>query len=98
MLEAQQAAHIQVDEWRLHKFQSPIELNHEDSIHHDHFDPLEFHGHWDDEEGEGVFNNNGFTGEYSSCEKKLLKQVKLVFLLTFEYYNGTSYSCQMPSP
>lgn len=54
-------AHIQVEDWRLHKFQSPIELTHDESIHHDHFEPLEFHGHWD-EGGDTTFTNNGFTG------------------------------------
>lgn len=55
-------AHIVVEEWRLTKVQSPIELKHEDTIPHEHFEPLEFHGHWD-EGGEASFTNNGFTGK-----------------------------------
>jgi len=53
-------AHVLVEEWRLHKFQSPIELRHEESISHDHFEPLEFHGHWD-KVGEASFTNTGKT-------------------------------------
>ncbi|XP_030747542.1 uncharacterized protein LOC115876014 isoform X1 [Sitophilus oryzae] len=53
-------AHMLVAEWRLHKFQSPIELSHEESITHDHFDPLEFHGHWDND-GVATFTNTGKT-------------------------------------
>ncbi|KAF7286221.1 carbonic anhydrase 3 [Rhynchophorus ferrugineus] len=53
-------AHMLVEEWRLHKFQSPIELSHKDSIHHDNFEPLELHGHWDDE-GTATFTNTGKT-------------------------------------
>jgi len=53
-------AHVLVAEWRLHKFQSPIELSHDESINHDHFEPLEFHGHWD-KAGEATFENNGKT-------------------------------------
>lgn len=53
-------AHVLVAEWRLHKFQSPIELKHEESISHDHFEPLEFHGHWE-KRGEATFTNTGKT-------------------------------------
>ncbi|CAH1126035.1 unnamed protein product [Ceutorhynchus assimilis] len=53
-------AHVLVAEWRLHKFQSPIELKHEESISHDHFEPLDFHGHWD-KLGEATFENTGKT-------------------------------------
>ncbi|XP_050308549.1 carbonic anhydrase 2 [Anthonomus grandis grandis] len=53
-------AHVLVAEWRLHKFQSPIELSHDDSISHDHFDPLMFHGHWD-KLGAASIENNGKT-------------------------------------
>ncbi|XP_060524873.1 carbonic anhydrase 2-like [Cylas formicarius] len=53
-------AHVLVAEWRLHKFQSPIELKHDDSIHHDHFEPLEFHGHWD-KGGKAFLKNTGKT-------------------------------------
>lgn len=67
---AEQDAHIQVEEWRLHKFQSPIQLNHEESIHHDHFEPLEFHGHWDDE-GDATFANNGFTATLRFFNREL---------------------------
>ncbi|XP_018569036.1 carbonic anhydrase 2 isoform X2 [Anoplophora glabripennis] len=66
----EQDAHIQVEEWRLHKFQSPIQLNHDESIHHDHFEPLEFHGHWDDE-GEATFTNNGFTATLRFYDREL---------------------------
>ncbi|CAH0559002.1 unnamed protein product [Brassicogethes aeneus] len=59
-VEGDEEAPMVIDKWRLEKFQSPIELNHDDTIHHDHFEPLEFHGHWD-EGGEATFTNNGFT-------------------------------------
>lgn len=52
-----------VAEWRLHSVQSPIELKHDESNEYDHFEPLEFHGHWD-KAGEATFNNNGYTGMY----------------------------------
>jgi hypothetical protein len=54
-------AHITVPEWRLHKVQSPILLKHDETNHYDHFEPLEFHGHWD-QGGEATLSNNGFTG------------------------------------
>lgn len=50
-----------VPEWRLQKVQSPIEINHEDSSAYDHFEPLEFHGHWD-VKGSATFTNTGYTG------------------------------------
>lgn len=53
-------AHVLVEQWRLHKFQSPIEFGHDESIHHDHFEPLEFHGHWE-KDGEATFTNTGKT-------------------------------------
>lgn len=53
-------ATLTVKEWRLHSVQSPIELKHEDSNEYDHFEPLEFHGHWD-QEGDATFTNNGYT-------------------------------------
>lgn len=53
-------AHIIVPEWRLQKVQSPISLTHDKSNEYDHFEPLEFHGHWD-QGGQAVFNNNGYT-------------------------------------
>lgn len=56
-----------VEEWRLQSVQSPIELKHEDSNEYDHFDPLEFHGHWDDE-GKAKIDNNGFTGNLNDHE------------------------------
>lgn len=58
---AGESAKLTVSEWRLHSVQSPIELKHDESNEYDHFDPLEFHGHWD-KAGEAVFNNNGYTG------------------------------------
>ena len=54
---------ITVEEWRLHSVQSPIALKHEESNEYDHFEPLEFHGHWDND-GEASIKNNGFTGMY----------------------------------
>lgn len=54
-------ARITVEDWRLQSVQSPIELKHENSNEYDHFDPLEFHGHWDNE-GTATFTNNGYTG------------------------------------
>ncbi|GJQ69590.1 hypothetical protein Trydic_g6684, partial [Trypoxylus dichotomus] len=51
---------LTVEDWRLQKVQSPIALKHEDSNAYDNFDPLEFHGHWDDE-GEASITNNGYT-------------------------------------
>ncbi|CAH1972883.1 unnamed protein product [Acanthoscelides obtectus] len=68
-------AHIQVAEWRLHKVQSPIELNHDDSIHHDHFEPLEFHGHWDTH-GIAAFTNNGFTATLRFSDKEHMPYLK----------------------
>lgn len=50
-----------IPEWRLQKVQSPIELKHEDSNEYDHFEPLEFHGHWD-VKGSATFTNTGYTG------------------------------------
>ncbi|CAH1186924.1 unnamed protein product [Phyllotreta striolata] len=63
-------AHMLVEDWRLHKFQSPIELTHDDSIDHDHFEPLEFHGHWD-EGGDATFTNNGFTATLRFMNREL---------------------------
>lgn len=63
LLFTEDSAKITVAEWRLHSVQSPIELKHDESNEYDHFDPLEFHGHWD-EAGEATFNNNGYTGRY----------------------------------
>jgi len=53
-------APITVPEWRLHKVQSPIVLKHDESNEYDHFEPLEYHGHWA-KEGEATLSNNGFT-------------------------------------
>jgi carbonic anhydrase len=36
-------------------------LKHDETNHYDHFEPLEFHGHWD-QGGEATLSNNGFTG------------------------------------
>ncbi|XP_065169340.1 carbonic anhydrase 2 isoform X2 [Atheta coriaria] len=63
-------AHIMVEEWRLQSVQSPIELKHEDSNEYDHFDPLEFHGHWDDE-GKAKIDNNGFTATLRFIDRKM---------------------------
>ncbi|KAJ8967844.1 hypothetical protein NQ317_005515 [Molorchus minor] len=67
-------AHIQVEDWRLNKIQSPIELKHDDTVEHDHFEPLEFHGHWD-EAGEATFTNNGHTAtlRFQNRELPILK-------------------------
>ncbi|XP_044727248.1 carbonic anhydrase 2 isoform X2 [Chrysoperla carnea] len=49
----------------LHLFvsvQSPIAIEHERSRKHDHFDPLEFHGHWDNV-GTATFTNTGTTAQ-----------------------------------
>lgn len=49
----------------LHLFvsvQSPIAIEHEQTTKHDHFDPLEFHGHWDDV-GTAIFSHTGYTGK-----------------------------------
>lgn len=43
--------------------QSPIHLKHDESNEYDHFEQLEFHGHWDNE-GTATFTNNGYTGKY----------------------------------
>ncbi|XP_071051534.1 carbonic anhydrase 1-like isoform X2 [Onthophagus taurus] len=53
-------ATITVEEWRLHGVQSPIELKHDETNEYDDFDPLLFHGHWDNE-GEAMIVNNGYT-------------------------------------
>lgn len=53
-------ATIRIAAWRLQKFQSPIQVKRDESIHHDHFEPLEFHGHWDNV-GEATFENTGKT-------------------------------------
>ncbi|GLV42112.1 Carbonic anhydrase 3 [Carabus blaptoides fortunei] len=64
-------AHIvAVPEWRLQKVQSPIKLNHEDSNEYDHFEPLEFHGHWDNE-GSATFTNNGYTATLRFVDREL---------------------------
>ncbi|VEN43313.1 unnamed protein product [Callosobruchus maculatus] len=68
-------AHIQVAEWRLNKVQSPIELNHDDSISHDHFEPLQFHGHWDTH-GIANFTNNGFTATLRFSDKDHMPYLK----------------------
>lgn len=83
-----------VAEWRLHKFQSPIELSHDESISHDHFDPLEFHGHWD-KAGEATFENTGKTGEqkkFHDIVQTLLHHPQLLFLLAFCNRFGTRSS------
>ncbi|XP_023014834.1 carbonic anhydrase 3 [Leptinotarsa decemlineata] len=73
-IEIEEDAHIHVAEWRLQKVQSPIELQHDESIHHDHFEPLEFHGHWD-VGGDATFTNNGFTAtlRFKNRELPILK-------------------------
>lgn len=53
---------IQVDDWRTQKFQSPIEFKHDETVYHIHFDPLEFHGHWD-LGGIATIKNTGHTGK-----------------------------------
>lgn len=67
-------ARITIEQWRLHSVQSPIELKHEESNEYDHFDPLEFHGHWDNE-GMATFTNNGYTAtlRFLNREQPLLK-------------------------
>ncbi|XP_018334982.1 carbonic anhydrase 2 [Agrilus planipennis] len=63
-------ANIIVEKWRLHKVQSPIELKHEESNECDHFEPLEFHGHWD-VAGSGNLFNNGFTATLTFYDREL---------------------------
>ncbi|KAK9882176.1 hypothetical protein WA026_019690 [Henosepilachna vigintioctopunctata] len=63
-------AHIIVPEWRLQKVQSPIKLTHDESNEYDHFEPLEFHGHWD-KGGKATFKNNGYTATLRFQEREL---------------------------
>ncbi|XP_017772110.1 PREDICTED: carbonic anhydrase 2 [Nicrophorus vespilloides] len=63
-------AHIMVEEWRLQSVQSPIELKHEESNAYDHFEPLEFHGHWDNE-GTATFTNNGYTATLRFADREM---------------------------
>lgn len=63
-------AKLTVEEWRLQSVQSPIELKHEDSNEYDHFEPLEFHGHWNDE-GIASFTNNGYTATLTFKDREL---------------------------
>lgn len=63
-------AHIIIPEWRLQKVQSPIELTHDETNEYDHFEPLEYHGHWD-QGGKALFTNNGYTVTLRFQDRKL---------------------------
>jgi len=68
--EVDEDAKITVADWRLQSVQSPIHLKHDESNEYDHFEPLEFHGHWD-KEGSATFTNNGYTATLRFQDREL---------------------------